>query len=170
MPYSGFIGSSIPEVGTILGTPLLCVVGEVVLAGPDVECQHWFQIGAQPVFVLLGHLQLALGQMHVHWLVQLAQDGVFPAAVGGMVHLYHVDVVMAGITPIINKPGLAQVGAISEAQKYQKDFKVSSILFYSTRMRKKLKNSKIFSRKFFFNFFWSPVSRIVPKKVKGGPL
>ena len=31
-----------------------------------------------------------------------------------------------------------QVGAISKAQKQQKDFKVSTILFYSTRVRKKI--------------------------------
>ena len=36
---------------------------------------------------------------------------------------------------------------------------MSSILFYSTRVRKK--NSE---------FFWSAVSRIVPKNVKGGSL
>ena len=35
---------------------------------------------------------------------------------------------------------------------------MSSILFYSTRMRKKL---------IFFKIFWSPVSRIVPKNVEG---
>ena len=43
---------------------------------------------------------------------------------------------------------------------------MSSILFYSTHLgilhiRKKLKKS---------DFFWSPVSRIVPKNVKGGTL
>ena len=64
-----------------------------------------------------------------------------------------------GAWPNKNRPGTAQVGAISRAQKLKKDFKVSSILFYSTRIRKKLKI-----------FFWSPVSRIVPKNVKGGPL
>ena len=47
-----------------------------------------------------------------------------------------------------NKPGTAQIGAISKAQKEQKEFKVSSILFYSTRMRKKLKKYS----KFFLNF------------------
>ena len=41
---------------------------------------------------------------------------------------------------------------------------MSSILFYSTRVRKKLK------KKILFKFFWSPVSRIVPKNVKEGPL
>ena len=39
---------------------------------------------------------------------------------------------------------------------------MSSILFYCTRMRKKLKKNR-----FFFNFFGSPVSRIVPTNVKG---
>ena len=43
-----------------------------------------------------------------------------------------------------NKQGTAQVGAISNAQKYQKDFKVSSILFYTTRVRKKLKKIPFF--------------------------
>ena len=38
-----------------------------------------------------------------------------------------------------NKPGPAQVGAISKAQKQQKDFQVSSILFYSTRKLKILR-------------------------------
>ena len=57
-----------------------------------------------------------------------------------------------------NKPGTAQVGAISEAQKEQKDFKVSSILFYSTRMRK-----KIFYRFFLSNFFWSGKSHSAEK-------
>ena len=32
-----------------------------------------------------------------------------------------------------NKPGPAQVGALSKAQKQQKDFKVSTILLYSTQ-------------------------------------
>ena len=41
---------------------------------------------------------------------------------------------------------------------------MSSILFYSTRMRKKLKKKIPI---FFRNFSWSPVSRIVPKNVKG---
>ena len=40
---------------------------------------------------------------------------------------------------------------------------MSSILFNSNRMRKKLGKN----RKNFFIFFWSPVSRIVPKNVKG---
>ena len=65
-----------------------------------------------------------------------------------------------------NKPGTAQVGGISKAEKQQKDFRVSSILFYSTRMRKKLKKQF----RIFFEYFWSPVSRIVPKNVKGVPL
>ena len=48
---------------------------------------------------------------------------------------------------------IAQVGTtISKAQKYQKDFKVSSILFYSTRMR-------IFSDFLSIFFSKSPVSR-----------
>ena len=38
---------------------------------------------------------------------------------------------------------------------------MSSFLFYSTRMRKKLEKNP---------FFWSPVSRIVPKNAKGGSL
>ena len=46
---------------------------------------------------------------------------------------------------------------------------MSSILFYSTRMRKKLEKIRFFS-KFFRSFFWSPVSLTVPKNVKGGPL
>ena len=50
----------------------------------------------------------------------------------------------------IQQSGTAQVGPISMAQKEQKDFKVSSILFYSTRMRKKFQ--KIFSI-FFLPFF-----------------
>ena len=37
----------------------------------------------------------------------------------------------------LNKPGTAHVGAISKAQKQEKEFKVSSILIYCTRMRKK---------------------------------
>ena len=40
---------------------------------------------------------------------------------------------------------------------------MSSILFYTTRVKKKLKKKNP-------NIFWSPVSRIVPKNVKGGPL
>ena len=67
--------------------------------------------------------------------------------------------------PSSNKPGTAQVGAISKAQKQQKDFKVSSILFYSTRVRKKLKKKSEFFL-IFKRFFWSPVCRIVPKNVK----
>ena len=49
---------------------------------------------------------------------------------------------------------------------------MSSILFYSTRVRKKLKKNEyveIFFR-IFSKTFWSPVSCIVPKNVKGGPL
>ena len=34
----------------------------------------------------------------------------------------------------INKPGPAQVGAISKAQKYQKDFQVSSILLQYSKI------------------------------------
>ena len=45
---------------------------------------------------------------------------------------------------------------------------MSSILFYSTRVRKKFKKSDFFE--FFFEIFWSPVSRIVPKICKRGPL
>ena len=37
-------------------------------------------------------------------------------------------------------------------------------------MRKKLKRNPELFIKFFFEFFWSPVSRTVPKSVKGGPL
>ena len=44
-----------------------------------------------------------------------------------------------------NKPGTSEVGALSKAQKLQRDFKVSSILFYSNRVRKKLKKNPIFS-------------------------
>ena len=40
-------------------------------------------------------------------------------------------------TRSVNKPGLAQVGAISKAQKYQNDFQVS---IYSTLKSKKQKN------------------------------
>ena len=40
----------------------------------------------------------------------------------------------------INKPGPAQVGAISRAQKYQKDFQVS---IYSTQKSKKQKHGPI---------------------------
>ena len=65
----------------------------------------------------------------------------------------------------IPKPGTAPVGAISKAQKYQKDFKVSSILFYSTRV-KKIEKNPIFS-KLFSNLFLSPISRIVPKNAEG---
>ena len=46
---------------------------------------------------------------------------------------------------------------------------MSSILFYSTRVRKNLKKSEFFLN-FFFEIFWSPVSRIVPKNCKRGPL
>ena len=66
-----------------------------------------------------------------------------------------------------NKPGTAQVGAISKAQKYQKDFKVSSILFYSTRVRENWKKIRIFLKFVFGLFFWPPVSRIVSENVKG---
>ena len=44
---------------------------------------------------------------------------------------------------------------------------MSSILFYSTRIRKKIEIRFFFD---FFSIFWSPVSRIVPKNVKGGSL
>ena len=37
-----------------------------------------------------------------------------------------------------NKPGTAQVGAISKGQKQQKDFKVSKYLFYGTGKTQKL--------------------------------
>ena len=56
-----------------------------------------------------------------------------------------------------NKPGTAQVGPISKAQKWaQKDFNVSSILFYSTRVKKKLKKIRFFLKifiEFFFEIF-----------------
>ena len=48
-----------------------------------------------------------------------------------------------------NKPGPAQVGAISKAQKKQKEFQVSSILFYSTR-KSKILRTKIFRKKYKF--------------------
>ena len=52
---------------------------------------------------------------------------------------------------------------------------MSRILFYSTRKRKKLKKKirifKIFFRNVFLKLFLkSPISRIVPKNVKGGLL
>ena len=43
---------------------------------------------------------------------------------------------------------------------------MSSILFHSTRVRKKLKKISIFFR----NLFWSPVSRKGAEKCKRGPL
>ena len=43
----------------------------------------------------------------------------------------------------VNKPGLAQVGAISKAQKQQKDFKVSkySLLQHRTKVLEKSHNA-----------------------------
>ena len=46
-----------------------------------------------------------------------------------------------------NKPGPAQVGSISKAQKQQKDFQVSSILFYSTQ-KSKILRKKIFRKNY----------------------
>ena len=66
-----------------------------------------------------------------------------------------------------NKPRTAQVGAISKAQKQQEDFKVSSILFYSTGMRNIEKKFPKFFFVFFFDFLKSPICRIVPKNVRG---
>ena len=52
--------------------------------------------------------------------------------------------------PGLNKPGTAQVGAISKAQKYENDFKVSSILFHS--IQKNARNWSELARPFeFFN-------------------
>ena len=56
---------------------------------------------------------------------------------------------------LMNKPGPAQVGTISKAQKYQKDFQVSSILFYSTRKSKTLR--KNFFRK---NYILKKMDRV----------
>ena len=41
-----------------------------------------------------------------------------------------------------NKPGTVRVGAISKAQKYEKDFKVSITFFYSTRMSERTLGSE----------------------------
>ena len=61
-----------------------------------------------------------------------------------------------------NKPGPAQVGAIS---KDQKDFQVSSILFYSTR------KSKIFRKKITYSKKWTTgaLKSHNAEKLKGGP-
>ena len=61
------------------------------------------------------------------------------------------------------KPRTAQVGATSKVQKEQKDFKVSSILFYSTHMR-----TIFFKSNFFFSFFWSGMSHSA-ENCKRGP-
>ena len=46
---------------------------------------------------------------------------------------------------------------------------MSSILFYSTRVRKMFDENSDFLN-FFFEFFWSPLNFIVPKNVIGDPL
>ena len=61
---------------------------------------------------------------------------------------------------MINKPGTAQVGAISKAQKDSK----TKTTFSTTGDNK---NSQKTKKKFEF-FFKFPVSRIVPKNVKKG--
>ena len=70
-----------------------------------------------------------------------------------------------------NKPGPAQIGATSKAQKLQKDFQVSSILFYSTRKLKILRK-KIFEK----NYILKKMDRVArrgplaraPGALKGG--
>ena len=62
---------------------------------------------------------------------------------------------------LFQKTGKAQVGAISKAQKYQKDFKVS---FYSTRKTQKLDRIGA-PRRTLLNFS-SILSRII-RKMKG---
>ena len=77
----------------------------------------------------------------------------------------------------VNNPGPAQVGAISKAQKEQKDFEVSSILFYSTRkpkifrkkFSKKLHTQKNWRGPFGENFF-SKKSRSAETNERGDPL
>ena len=73
---------------------------------------------------------------------------------------------------MINKPGPAQVGAISKAQKWQKDIKVSKYSFYSTKncflkkvsqRRKKWKGGP-------FGIFLYPVCRKTENKIEGGTL
>ena len=63
----------------------------------------------------------------------------------------------------LNKPRTAQVGAISKAQK---DSKTTFSTTGDNKVLKKLKTEKKF--RIFLNFFSKfPVSRIVPKNVKG---
>ena len=65
-----------------------------------------------------------------------------------------------------NKPGTTQVGAISKAQKDSKT--TFSTTGDNKSSQKKLKFEKKFPN-FFSKFFLKfPVSRIVPKNVKGG--
>ena len=67
---------------------------------------------------------------------------------------------------MFNKPGTAQVGAISKAQK---DSKTTFSTTGDNKSSQKLKIEKKFSN--FFRFFLNfPISRIVPKNVKGGTL
>ena len=61
-----------------------------------------------------------------------------------------------------NKPGKAEVGAISKAQNSKGH---QSIKYFLQQYPNEEKNFQ-----FFFEYFLkSPLSRIVPKKVKGGP-
>ena len=69
----------------------------------------------------------------------------------------------------LKRPGTARVGAISKAQKQQKDFKVSSIRFYSTRMRKKLKKNPKFYFEIFFKIFLVSGKSHKAEKCKRGP-
>ena len=64
------------------------------------------------------------------------------------------------IKEISNKPGTAQVGAISKAQKTKglQSVKYSLLQYPCEEKMKKIR---------FFQTFWSTVSRIVPKNVEG---
>ena len=86
----------------------------------------WSWAGFEPVF-LLGRPQKILQKIR-------SRRSFISVALSGS----QLKKLMKSVTSLVlkkeNKPGTAQIGAISKAQKQQKDFKVSNILFYSTRM------------------------------------
>ena len=72
---------------------------------------------------------------------------------------------------MINKPGPAQVGAISKAQKWQKDIKVSKYSFYSTKncFLKKVSQRRKNERGDPLGFFYTQSVAKPKTKLKGGP-
>ena len=79
------------------------------------------------------------------------------------------ELVIVIVVQYCNKPGTAQVGAISKAQKIAEGLQsVKYSLLQYPREKKIEKNPNYLN--FFSKFFWSLVRRIVPKDVKRGPL